>query len=472
MNWVKSNPLAVVCIAIIVIALVSFYYPTYTWSSAFRSEMAARSGALSRIQGLQSTSVTVPPPKPELPPMTLNMVVNQAAIARLEVIYKDMEQEYKGIYSEAQQRNMQGHQFMMPGLFPNPADQNTLFRSRSAYVAGFQNLYQALDAGAPPTPLKISEMLDREALAFRRSLLLPAGSGLSIEQQQQLTQRQAEKLEEMYRDKAVDIHVYAPEIVVDERTRTWLAPGPFQMGVWSQGSGRPEPFDIWEGQMQLWVQQDLCQAIMLANDVTADPDGTVIDKPVKRIISMTVDPKYIGVPERGYGWSGALTQEIVTARVTEIQTQLTQKIPTNYTISPTGRASNPLYDVRHATLSVVVDSQKLPALINALGKVNFMTVLSVNIKDVDEYAALREGFYYGPCDAVQVDLKVESLWMREWTAHFMPDDVRYHLGVPPRRWQGYVPLAVRQAAERANQMTLPGATPGMVPGRPSPNTFY
>ena len=490
MSWIKSNPLAVICIVIIVLALVSFYYPTHVWSSAFRAEMAARDAQLQRVRSLQNTGVVVPAPTPDQPPLNLNIVVNQAAINRLEMIYKDMEKEYLGIYTAAQQRNagvVQRYGFIMPGLFPFAADQNTLFRSRTAYIKAFQELYQTLGAGAPPDPVEIARLIEREAIAYRRSLLLPTSASLSAEQGATLTQRQAEKLEEMYRTRAAELHVYAPPLQVDATGRTWGSPGPFQIGEWARPQGRPEPFDIWEGQMQLWVQQDLAEAIIMANDIRNDPDGSLLDKPVKRIVAMAVTPGYIGVPPTGYGWSGALTNEVVAARYTEIKTQLTQKIPTNYTVSPTGRASNPLYDVRHATLSVVVDSQKLPVLINALGKVNFMTVLGMTVRDVDEYAALREGYYYGPCDAVQVDLKVESLWLREWTAPFMPNDVRYHLGIPPRihpqhlpSYDRYEPLVIRQMREKAANPTtglpgsIPGAIPGAVPGsRPgAPGTFY
>jgi len=91
--------------------------------------------------------------------------------------------------------------------------------------------------------------------------------------------------------------------------------------------------------------------------------------------------------------------------------------------------SNALYDVRHARLVAVVDYQKLPELFRALSRVNFMTVLNMQVTDVDEYDALAEGFVYGSSDAVEVDMVIETLWMREWTEPLMPDKTREYVGI-------------------------------------------
>ena len=130
------------------------------------------------------------------------------------------------------------------------------------------------------------------------------------------------------------------------------------------------------------------------------------------------------------------------------------KMADNFQSSPTGRRSNGLYDVRHAVVKVIIDSMRIPQFLTNLSNVNFMTVLLMTVNDVDEYehlrgyarpdgtgSSLRSLYIYGPHDAVELELVIETLWLRRWTAgHWdqeeadrlneafdpglMPDDVR------------------------------------------------
>jgi len=129
------------------------------------------------------------------------------------------------------------------------------------------------------------------------------------------------------------------------------------------------------------------------------------------------------------------------------------KLQEDYELSPTGRRSNQLYDVRHATVSLVIDSKSIGLLLANLARVNFMTVLVSSIEDVDEYEHLHghegQSYVYGPQDAVKLDMVIETIWLRRWTAgHWnaeeaerlrepfdpglMPDEVREALTLQPR----------------------------------------
>ena len=109
-----------------------------------------------------------------------------------------------------------------------------------------------------------------------------------------------------------------------------------------------------------------------------------------------------------------------------------KEVPDDFSVSHTGRRSNHLYDVRHARLTVDVESRRLPELINALSRTNFMAVLMVTITDVDEHEMLRQGYLYGRTDVVQAELLIETIWMRSWTTELMPQEIRYQLGVDKR----------------------------------------
>ena len=141
----------------------------------------------------------------------------------------------------------------------------------------------------------------------------------------------------------------------------------------------------------------------------------------------------------------------------------TEEKQEDFQLSPTGRRSTALYDVRHATVKVVIDSKRMPMFIQALSQVNFITVLLATVKDIDEYSHIGGGaenragasseygagvYVYGSHDAVELELLIETIWLRSWTAGdeleegeqpgegfnpgLMPDDIREILGLTRR----------------------------------------
>ena len=281
-----------------------------------------------------------------------------------------------------------------------------------------------------------------------RQLPLRADS-LSEEQEEELLERQKDEVFRFLREHATYFRVFADP--VDLSGDEW-EPGPFHVDEWALDS-RPRMWDMWEGQMRLWIQQDLVRAINLANAADSG-DDSVLSLPVKRILSMQVRSDYIGLDAE------PITEQIDESQaeqiIDQVQSEVSDRLPKDYEVSPTGRISNALYDVRHAELSLIVDSQQLPAVLNAFDRVNFMTVIGMDIVDVDEYEHLLDGYYYGAVDAVQVDLLVETIWFRAWTVGhlseeaaeqfgqeynpgLMPDVVRASMGLPPRNLAAFDP---------------------------------
>jgi hypothetical protein len=75
---------------------------------------------------------------------------------------------------------------------------------------------------------------------------------------------------------------------------------------------------------------------------------------------------------------------------------------------------------------------------DAIARRNFMTVLNVVVMPADAFAAAKEGYIYGIEPISRVQLVVESIWLREWTAETMPVDLREMLGIqsdPPKAAQ-------------------------------------
>ena len=243
--------------------------------------------------------------------------------------------------------------------------------------------------------------------------------------------------EEVQREKLIDfIQTHAQKIHMYADTNIGSPTFPFDVGRWSEPGPRPLMSEVWEGQMGLWIQHDIAAAIAQTNGVQ-NKKRSVIDSPVKRLIQIRVVPGHVGLR----GARGGLTDDpgvaapgaevlnpTMAAAVAGLGSDNTQATD-DFSVSPTGRSSNAAYDVRHVKLSFVVDSEKLPVLFTNLHGINLMTVLKMDIATVDEYSALREGYFYGAGDAVRVDLLIETIWLRDWTAKLMPTAVRNRLGV-------------------------------------------
>jgi len=262
---------------------------------------------------------------------------------------------------------------------------------------------------------------------------------------------------EAIQDRAENIHIYAD---VSSPLNSESYPFDIRQDVLST-EGAPTEDMIWEAQLELWIQKDIVRAIALINDVDKN-NANVITAPVKRLIKIDVVPGYVGIhtlgalnpglvsggaaaapmptqpmpgqpmpgqPMGGGGMPTAALQGIYSPPGHAYPTNPDRRLPPAFNMSPAGRTSNALYDVRHAELAIIADVQRLPQLIDALAKINFMTVLDMNIEDIDEFEHLKQGYLYGLGDMAKVTLTIETIWLREWTQPKMPATVKSYLGI-------------------------------------------
>jgi len=244
---------------------------------------------------------------------------------------------------------------------------------------------------------------------------------------------------------------------------------PFHIEPWAFSDQPPTPEQLWEGQVQLWILRDIMIAISEMNNVgevvkEVGPDGTIRDReasvvnsPIKRLLELKTLPGYVGLHNTGAALGGAQTsvttggsaaretfgspvassgagQSNTTAPSVYPQPpvelapkQSTDRAAEHFGITPTGRVSNAIFDVRHTQLVIDIEATEVPAFLEQLRKVNFMTVIKAEITDLDEYKLLQEGYVYGHNDVVRAKLVIESLWFRNWTSDLMPKRVKEKL---------------------------------------------
>jgi hypothetical protein len=459
--WMRNNSLTTASAVVAVLALATLVW-LYMLTGSLNERMADRTQVVSRIERLMRNDATVPPESLDQALREFdNVTINQPAVNRLQEVYGQLNEQYKAMFSAAQQHNQRGHQQLMPNLFPD-APESRRFDARDRYLRAFRWMLEPagetdkrlnlprLDAGPPLAQERMQQAVERVQAPISLSREDDEGSNdLTQQQQEKLRQRREDALTGVLRNHASNIKLYA---FTD--AEIFQEAFPFYVRQWSAEGDQPSMAQLWERQLELWIQQDLAQAIANLN---ADAES-VLDAPVKRLINMRVSPGYVGLHTDG---AVGQTQQQNSSRQRNSNDLVAAgegiesewrgaypippsgwissgpETPHNFLASPSGRVSNPLYDVRHAVLTVVINYKQLPDLMNELSALNFMTVLNSQIEDIDEYEALRDGYVYLGGDAVRAELVVESVWLRQWTKDLMPTVTKQYLRLdePPENFQ-------------------------------------
>ncbi len=107
-----------------------------------------------------------------------------------------------------------------------------------------------------------------------------------------------------------------------------------------------------------------------------------------------------------------------------------REVPLDFAFSFTGRKTNPLYDVRLIQLVLIAETARIPVVLDALSRKNFITILDAKLEAVDAFEEVGEGYFYGSAGVSKLTLDLETVWLREWTAPLMPPDLKLALGIP------------------------------------------
>jgi hypothetical protein len=210
--------------------------------------------------------------------------------------------------------------------------------------------------------------------------------------------------------------------------------------------------DIWYSQLQVWIEQDIARSIAAANGSSQ----SVLDAPVKRLLSIQVNspPSYTLLPAATGG----------SAPAAPMPASDSSPILPNYAVSPTGRYSNPLYDVVGWKLYVDVDASKVNTFLETLSRKTLMTVTCEDEYALDSEFESGKGYLYGKGAVVRLVLTGESLFFREWTKPLMPPTVKQYLGIETAGAGGATPGGGGGGQPGFGGPGGPGMGPGMGPG--------
>lgn len=398
--WAKANLAVVIASALIVLLLPAAAVGAMMWNSSIRAKREAEVNKVMTELGGAAVKYTLPPATPGGQPVTWDSPApNPKATAYFKEQKAKIEGQIGALVKTVEGINSAGHAPLLDGVFPRPTSQTRTLEfvdvlvGRGDKPSAYQLLLREARAGGPASATQIAaelRQIEEDAIAKARAEN-PQATGLTAEQTAALgSQGTARRLAE-YRRHAETLGVFA---TVDNLPPDILRAAPGDV---------PDAARAFQWQWDYWILADLLRAVAAANTSEGKPLD-VTRGVVKRVEQIVIEPLRLTAP--GADPSAAPTPP-----------------PGAGGPSITGRGLTPsqTFDVRHADMTLIVASARLPELINAISRTNFMTVVGVQIAEADPWADLESGYFYGTDHVCRVTLRIESVWLRSWMGPLMPE---------------------------------------------------
>ncbi|HHN78327.1 MAG TPA: hypothetical protein ENK11_06615 [Phycisphaerales bacterium] len=438
LGWLKSNILIVVFCVLIIVLPPAGFVGSSMWNASIKKKVEEKLSTKKRaVDGVARVRYTLPPISPDEQPFELSRPPNAVVTA----FFADKRAERQSMIESVVKRAVlfnkkEDREVLLPGLFPGMDDdreERRRVKEMARLIAGddetpsvYDGLFASINAGEP---LKPEDVARRVVDAYRAALDRQGGGDIgSLPPEEQETIRKQMKAQRLsvYARRAGELSVYGSKEALygaDPSTESVI------FEEVPEGSHDVTEAFIW--QMDYWFVQDLLKAVRLAN-TTEDGLMTEIPiSPVKRIVSIRLDK--IEIPEEedkdsdasagGRGSRGGRGSPLVRPRpvarpgagpAAEAEPSYTGRSPDD---------ENGAYQVRRGRITLIAASDQLVRVLEAISKENFMTVIGIKLNDVDRWADLREGYFYGPDHVVRAEIEVESSWLDFWLADVVPDRV-------------------------------------------------
>ena len=421
LGWIRSHVAVVVLLILILVTLPTAFAVSSMWNTRIREARAKEvTNDQTALKALMSYAI--PPIRPGEEAITVPAAApNPSMTEWFREQRRARDAQVKEVVDLAGQLNKAHHEMLVPELLPGvpgtPGEEK-----RFAFIerlvspdrpTAYEELFRSINGGPPADSERIAEEL--EELLQREKDRYKAEHGettMPRARMEEIAKSLAQYRIGRLQRHATDISVYVtPECLsTDTRVIPRKIPGE-----------APADWQCFEWQWDLWVMQDLIRSVGEAN---ADGRGghlPLIRALVKRIDKISVDR----LPIEG-------ENTLANEQWEPSGDQVGSKAPLDKRVSVTGRRSsrqNTLYDVRGADLHVVVESAHLTDLINAIGRTNFMTVIGIELAEVDPIKDMQLGYYYGDEHVVRAKLRIETVWLRSWLEPLMPEIIKGAMGI-------------------------------------------
>lgn len=424
-----------VSVLLIVLALPMAWFFSQGLNKKLRTRQANEaSNLMTQLDQLRVT-YELPAPLAGMQPLSESGVMPHPK--RTELYRTQLERQRDRLASATQEVidfNRKGRGPLVEGLFPKEpqdASQAQLLRLRMQNLlipregaSAYEQLLASVKATVPPDPQRVLDQLnDTRSRLFEREQAQTGEAQLDPEEEAALARELTAQRISLYARPAQDHSIYMDLEVFPKGGPFQVAPAfPRQALVATPAHG--ETF-MW--QLDYWLAQDLVGFLREAN-TRGGRLLPIIEAPVKRVLSIE------GRPLRLNRLTAQQSDRFGGESFDAGPDPAREVFEDRYFGGASGREPdwlNQLYDVRRVRLSLVVDSARIPSLFDAAARQNLITVVDMDIQPLDVWGHLERGYYYGQDHVVQLDIELEFIYLRAWTAPLMPDIIRQELGLEP-----------------------------------------
>ncbi|MBK7403794.1 MAG: hypothetical protein IPJ41_03955 [Phycisphaerales bacterium] len=432
LGWIKSHLVMVVSAIVILASLTTGWIFSSGWNKTIRTKLEANaSKAYGDVKNAKVTYV-IPSLLPGEQAVTQSRAPNRIVTDFVKAQRAQRVEQASGIVDKVEGFNRDGHSLLATKLLPVPVDASQAVRQtydflarmggdvRTGVKSTYVDLLSSIGAGGPPDPVKLATTIqDLQQRETERMAAEGGGGALNAEQQQQLRKALMDRRIAEAQRRAKEISVYADLSSFDPQgfgPDTAPVP-PLDRGL-RNSTETPTLAEVYEWNFDYWLVSDLFSAIDHANTPAGGTRANIEHALVKRIEKLSVQSLPIFPKDQ----NAAYPPPDDTSSSESAAGQ-------DPSVSITGRVSTDAYDVVNARMTLVVDAGRLPDLFRAFADANLFTVIDFDVSEVDTWADLRQGYYYGADPVVRVSLELESIWLRDWTTPMMPEQVKTALGV-------------------------------------------
>lgn len=440
LGFIKGNLIIVISVVLILALLPAGYVFSSKWNAKVQAKVEdAYKSEKNKLTSNGRVNYAVPAVLAGERDISESRAPNAAVTAFYQQAKAAREEQVSEVVDRGTDFNRGDHVELVPGLLPDAGDARNrarLGRSMSEAIVGteanpsvYQRKLQRLNAGSPPDPEVLVKTLEQAKVQLEQEFKSTNADGnLSEEQKKRLDEAMTTRRLSEYIGRAKSLTFFCDTSAIVNGNPTGESKTVGNDGYSIVPALNWPPSQITESVAytwlwDYWVISDILDAAALANTNAASGAMSIPEAPVKRIDLIRVsgfevaaaaveEEDSYGRPRGGGGDDDPI--ETVQASITGRE----------------GGKPTSAYDIRTATVVAVVSSKDLPKFIDAIGKVNFMTVTDLDLQSVDIWSELEEGYYYGQDHVVRVSMTIETVWLRSWMSPLMPNPVRQKLGVP------------------------------------------
>lgn len=437
MEIVKKNLVSILCGVVAVICVILIFFPLGGMYESLTEDVKKSQSLGSSIDGVKNSPRTWPTlSNREEDKVALQHFPTQATVEVARQQTTNWTREADNFLTSAIQRQQSQLHLLVPNSLPgNPGQQAIAYEFMDKYKKAFGIAKPAAPvAGQPVNPSDIFDPKVNPDAIFNtiiKAVLPPTDAEVKALQDQEaalVAERMTKRDDRGQVTNQPDIDAAVikrrEDVAIEARLRpatkgtVYLDPiQVFKPAATMNRPVAPNPNEIFEAQVGLWIQQEICHAIA---DVNAGAKQGVIDAPLKRVMDLKFTIPYFAAPQTG--------------PVTE-PPQVPQKedalVHVDYVKNPLGHVASEFFDVIPIHLTVICEADRLPEVLTKLTANRYMMSKRVEMISVDSALAFAQGYLYGSKPVVQLNIDGQYLMLRKFIAPLMPPDIARGLATPP-----------------------------------------